>query len=275
MYLYIMFNCELCNYSTNIKCNFLKHNKTNKHRKKMLGIEEEIHIKPHKPHNTTQKIMCEFCNKGFSRIDSLNRHLKNFCKENPDSIVSSNEIRKIKEQHKIQLENLDKEKKLLLTHIEKLLDHVGDTTNITNNQQIVLNCYGQEDLSHITETIKSELLKLPFVMIPKMIKAVHFNKNCPQNKNICIPNKNKPYVKIYSGNTWVFKDKREMIQELIDKNYFRLDNFYESGGKNALKTDEQHRYNNFQQERLDKDEVDKEICKNVEMILLNNQDNNN
>lgn len=267
-----MFNCELCNYSTNIKCNFIKHKKTKKHKNRLLGDIENIHTIPHKPQNST-KIVCEFCNKSFSRIDSLNRHLKSFCKENPDSVNANIDIQKMKEQHKAQIEKLDKEKNVLLKHIEKLLEHVGDTTNITNNQQIVLNCYGQEDLSHITETIKAELLKVPFAMIPKMIKAVHFNNNCPQNKNICLPNKNKSYVKIYEGNTWVYKDKRETIQELIDKNYFRLDNFYESVGKNKLKTDEQLRYTNFQQEREDKDEINKEISKNVELILLNNQDN--
>ena len=89
-----MFNCELCNYSTNIKCNFIKHKNTKKHKNRLLG---DIHTIPHKPQNST-KIMCEFCNKSFSRIDSLNRHLKSFCKENPDGVNSNIDIQKMKER---------------------------------------------------------------------------------------------------------------------------------------------------------------------------------
>ena len=39
----------------------------------------------------------------------------------------------------------------------ELLDKVGDTTDITTNQHIVLNCYGNEDLTHISNNFKMEL----------------------------------------------------------------------------------------------------------------------
>ena len=73
---------------------------------------------------------------------------------------------------KIQKENLERienEKASMKKQIDFLLDKVGDTTNITNNQNIVLNCYGNEDLSHITDDLKLELVKLPYGMIQKMI----------------------------------------------------------------------------------------------------------
>ena len=37
-------------------------------------------------------------------------------------------------------------------------------------------------------------------MIPKMIAAVHFNDEKPQNKNIFIPNKKDKFVKIFKNN---------------------------------------------------------------------------
>ena len=269
-----MFNCSICNYNTSIKCNYSKHLKTKKHKNNILTTQTHTNTTnitntTNTPH--TANIVCEYCNKVFSRTDSLNRHIKSFCKNSPNNATLI-EIKKIKELHQSQIEKLDLERNVLLNHIEKLLEHVGDTTNITNNQQIVLNCYGKEDLSHITETIKAELIKVPFVMIPKMIKAVHFNENCPQNKNICLPNKKQPYVKIFQGKSWIYKDKREIIQELIDKNYIRLDDYYETTGKNNLKEDEQNRYLNFQNEKEQDSDSFNKISKDVEMILLNSHD---
>ena len=81
-------------------------------------------------------------------------------------------------------DELEKEKKEFKKQISMLLEKVGNTTNnITNTQNIQLNSYGNEDLSHITDSLKTELIKLPFGMIPKMIEAVHFNDKRPEKKN--------------------------------------------------------------------------------------------
>ena len=55
--------------------------------------------------------------------------------------------------------------------------------NLRNNtQNIQLNNYGKEDMSHISDTLKTQLLKIPYGMIPKMIEAVHFNDHVLKNK---------------------------------------------------------------------------------------------
>ena len=62
-------------------------------------------------------------------------------------------------------------RKAIMEHMEKLLEKVGNTTiNQTNNIQ--LNSYGKEDLSHITDNLKNDLLKIPYffwqrIAIPK------------------------------------------------------------------------------------------------------------
>ena len=114
----------------------------------------------------------------------------------------------IKEQQD-KIIRIEQEKEIMQKQIELLLDKVGDTMNITTNQHIVLNCYGNEDLTHISKNFKLELLKIPYVMIPKLIKEVHFNQNIPQNNNIYLPNKKEPYVKIFEGQNWVYKDKKK------------------------------------------------------------------
>ena len=173
---------------------------------------------------------------------------------------------------KIQKENLERienEKANMKKQIEFLLDKVGDTTNITHNQNIVLNCYGNEDLSHITEQFKLGLLKLPYSMITNLIKEIHFNEKYPANNNICLPNKKEPFVKVYQGESWIYKNKKETIQELIQKNCDRLDEYYENKS-DKMEKDAKKRYITFQEKKNNDDKsLDKTINKNIEMILLN------
>ena len=51
------FHCKTCNYSTKIKCNFEKHNKTDKH---LLNLK----------HNK----FCKLCNKEYSTAGNYKRH---------------------------------------------------------------------------------------------------------------------------------------------------------------------------------------------------------
>ena len=123
--------------------------------------------------------ICEHCNKEFSRKDNLKRHLSTRCKQ-------GGSVQKVdyKEMFYFVKDELEKEKKEFKKQISMLLEKVGNTTNnITNTQNIQLNSYGNEDLSHITDSLKTELIKLPFGMIPKMIEAVHFNDKRPENKS--------------------------------------------------------------------------------------------
>ena len=79
------------------------------------------------------------------------------------------------------------ERKQYKKQIELLLTKVGNTTiNTTNTNNIQLNSYGNEDMSHISENYKTRLLNIPYGMIPKMIEAVHFNNEKPENKNIVL-----------------------------------------------------------------------------------------
>jgi len=54
-----------------------------------------------------------------------------------------------------------------------------------------INSYGKEDMSHITDTFKNQMINSSYKMIQKMIEQVHFNKEKPENKNILLPNKRK------------------------------------------------------------------------------------
>ena len=82
-------------------------------------------------------------------------------------------------------------------------------------------------MSHITDSMKKQLLKGPYGMIPKLIEAVHFNDDKPENKNIVLPNKKDNKIKVYTDNKWIYKNKKDVISTLVDKNYHDLDTHYD------------------------------------------------
>ena len=171
------------------------------------------------------------------------------------------------QKQKDKIKTMEKEKDDMKKQIEILLNKVGDT-NITNNT-IVLNCYGSEDLSHVSDRFKTELLKIPYEMIPRLIEKIHFNQQKPENKNIYLPNKKEPFIKVYRDSKWVYKDRKETIKDLINTNYNRLEAHYDDKGSKALTVPQKNRYSNF----VDQWKENSEICNNIEkkcdILILN------
>ena len=268
----VLYKCDLCNLLTFQKSDFNKHLKTNKHisnikenRCKNVGSEKVYTKYTQSIHNDTQSIhklvyFCNLCDKGFSSKQSMYRHKRLYCK-----IVKENKncIDQLKSM--IQEQN---------QHINKLIDKVGTTNITTNNIQnnIQLNNYGKEDISYITDTMKSNLLKGPYNMIPKLIEHVHFNDNKPENQNILYPNKKENKIKIFKDNKWVYKDKKEVLDDLIDGKYFILDCHYETVLKDKFNKYNKKIYETFRELFDDKDvTLHEQLKKDCELMLLNNR----
>lgn len=298
-----LYICECCNFSTKIKSHYIRHEKTKKHglnftilnsSSKEQGVNAESSSKcpqfpsislnlgqkvPQKlskieeiPQNSgnsgkseLKKFVCEFCNRGFSRNDNLKRHLKTKC-------GGQNETNIYKQLFLETRKQLLEEKNELKKQIEVLLTKVGNTTYINNStQNIQLNSYGNEDLSHITESFKTNLLKGPFGMIPKMIEAVHFNHDKPENQNISYPNKKENKIKIFTEGKWVYRNKSDAISDLVDGKYFILDTHYESVCDKFNETNKKA-YENFRSSYDENDKLLIETLKNqCELTLLNNR----
>ena len=264
--------CELCNISTKLKYDFKRHLNTKKHRGRVnaemgksgfMVMNTNEHKMNTNEHKKNISHSCIYCGELFKTIPSKRRHELHYCKNRFDNINYKKMFLESKKQ-------MEKEKKHLKKQIEILLTKVGDTT-INNTQNIQLNSYGKEDLEHITDTMKTQLLKLPYGMIPKMIEAVHFNEDKPENKNIVLPNKKDNKIKVYTGNKWIYKDKDELLDDLIDGKYFILDNYYDSVIENLSNSNKL----NYEKFRTFFDENDKllhdQLKKECEFVLLNNR----
>lgn len=295
--------CEICNFKTKIKQHLKTHHNTKKHKIN----EEKLNLK--KPKNSTKEhkiaqmiaqnstnehklnevFRCNHCKRSLKTKANLTRHLKYYCK----SYKSSNNVDEMEKKIKNiegmledQKRQHEKEKKHLYKQIEKLLDKVGNTTHIQHNNiesniqnNIILNNYGKENLSHITDVFKRELIKLPYSMIPKMIEAVHFNDKMPENKNISFANKKDNIIKIFKDNKWVYQGKEETINSLVDGKYYILDSYYENTFENTdednLNEEAKNNITDYIKFRTYFEKGDKELVeklkKECELVLLNNR----
>ena len=261
-----------------------EHKKNNENSQSLIVFSEKMH-------------KCQYCDDTFTTFSNKRRHELHYCKEIPNT--SQNVI--------ISLKN---EKKQLYKQIEKLIDKSGNTNNVTihansnntnnstnttntqntkntmntmnttNTQNIKLNSYGKEDLSHITDLFKTNLLKIPYGMIPKMIEAVHFNDNKPENKNIQFTNKRDNKIKVFSNDKWIHKSKDETIHDLMDGKYFILDTHYSKiidadNPDNPDTTKTINILDFYEKFRQLFDERDKKLMedqrKECELVLLNNR----
>ena len=137
---------------------------------------------------------CKFCNKYFSRKDSLSRHVKN-CKHKHDIILSDNNYK---------------------------------NNNTINNTFNILVCnYGSEDRSLLTREFLINLLNSPYSAATKMIEMLHFNKDYPENMNIRLSNKDNDKSQLIENGKWVTYEKELLINRMIDDNLYYLDMFYE------------------------------------------------
>ena len=302
------YNCEHCSYSTKIKGQLARHENSKKHRNKLvsLGIlpkQEGVMIQnnpsliqnspkiiqnnpPNDPkiiqnnHFIEKKVYkCNFCPKKFTLQSNRRRHEIHRCRENPDFVdkiidAKNQKIKNLqrdKEALEKDKEKWELEKQELYKQVSCLIEKVGDTTNIQNN--IILNNYGAEDLSHITDGVKNELLKIPYGAIPKMIQAIHFNDDKPENKNIMLPNKKENLVKVFEGNKWVYKNKTETITDLVDSKYTIIDEHYEAmDSENKVEQNIKSSFTKFKNfyEEGDEEMVEK-LKKECELVLLNNR----
>ena len=293
-----MFRCEICNFSTTLKTNYTRHLNTKKHIKnsgKMKTIKDstqELFQNDHKMTTNDHKMttndhkmttnnskkssnnfFCTFCSKSFSTKPHLRRHQLHYCKQ-------YNNENNLKEQLKI--EKIEKKKlykkieELLVDNGKAIIHNVNNNTTINNIQQnnIVINNYGDEDLSHITDSVLEKLICTPGDMINNLTKMIHFNVNKPENMNMYIPSRKQKYIKVYRKNQWMLEKKHERIPDLVDRNYNILDTYYEDcGGSDKLNEQSNKFYKNYQKLIDQKnDKVIKQEYDSCELEILNNSD---
>jgi len=259
------FFCNCCDYNTDVKGNYKRHLISLKHYRNKLTYDNNL-IKtqkdPKKTHQDPKRPdenICMYCGDTFSTFAHKRRHELHRCKNN-EAIKQRKLVETEKEIHELKKEHRKT--------IELLLAKVGNTNIINTTNNLNINSYGKEDTSHITDSFKTQMLNMPYKMIPTMIEQVHFNENKPENKNILLPNKNENKIKIFTNNRWIYRKKDDILNDLIEGKYFMMDMHYEK----ICDKIKNKRYETFRNKYDNKDKVVIDHIKNEsELVLLNNR----
>ena len=204
-----------------------------------------------------KKFKCKFCNKDFKHSSSLYRHQSKRCKKRFEICPSDTEIPSIGGSSK--------------TTSPTTTIHTQNNNYTQNNytQNIIINNYGTEDTSYLTNKVLEKLIHLPFSSIQRTNNMIHFNKKHPENMNIKIKDADTPYVEIYKKDKWCIAEKKAIIKQLIEKAMTLVDEYYEETGKDKLPTSKNINYMRFQEAYNKDDKFQKRLEKEIEMMIVN------
>ena len=191
------YSCECCGITEfKNKQAYDRHNQSNRH--KMSSLSETV------------KHTCH-CGKWFSYRSGLSLHKKK-CSVITNAEENSNS--NIQER----LEAYEKQQQELQAQIEILKKKSTTTTtntnshNTTNNNiTIQINPFGQEDVDRIGPEYFLYCLNKVYSSSPALAEKIY---SYPENQNIRIPNKNKPYASIQNDKG---ESELKFLDEVLDQ----------------------------------------------------------
>ena len=233
---------------------------------------------------------CKYCNKIYSKTSNLKRHLET-CKDKlkkeklkeEEASLEKEEIALMKQimAQKDEENQLYKEEMALMRkQIELLMTKIG-STNIENNNcnntnntvNIQINGWGEEDRSHLTDKFLRFCYDRPFTSIQRVIEAIYFNPDCPNNWNVMIKDDKSSKALIYNRekDAWIKKESNGVVDDLMHTGYSILDeNFDKQKDANKLTNRLIEKFTNFQDffAKGDK-EYEKRLATEIKELLIN------
>ncbi len=253
------YRCSGCNFTTPYITSIKNHiTRKNKCSDSILTIE-----------TIDVEIRCVFCTIKLSNNNSLTRHIKT-CKEKLKKDAEERNERKkdqrIKELEKELKKERSKNTKTINNTTNNTMTNSNNTNNTINNFiTISLTPYNDPNMEGMQQYLEAALRKT-FLSVPNLIESVHFNKEYPENQNICITNRRTKDAKVFDGKKWKTINKELLLNEIVDTYERELTNYAEEQGKTKFIKE----YNNAKKrgnaEKDLKDEVHNVIYDNSNMI---------
>ena len=211
----MVFNCLSCHYQTELKYNFQKHLKTNKHflaiqnEEKMLQNEEKKEKK--EPISTiyTSKYSCQWCNRQYSRNDNLQRHhLVCYAKNHHIAPKDHQNEEESMRQHKYICQICNNSYK----HQRSLSRHFANC--VKKNEQILEVKHNLDNSKEIVES-KQQTLNGTNCLQYQNSFYCSFCHNCFQTQKGLSYHQKKCYTQIQQLEN--LKNENEKLQLLIEK----------------------------------------------------------
>ena len=237
------FRCVNCLYSTNRKYDLKRHlNAIHK----VVNVEildkllsegnvppNEENVPPKKGNvppnekNVNQKEkMCKFCNKIYKTDKYFIEHVKK-CKGIDNLTCPKCMISFSSRQHKSRHINSNNCKARSIIYAKKTSDNdtniTYNITNITNNNIIYVNNYGNERKDYLNYDKMFEIFKKGYDIPTFLTKEIHFNKQFPENNNIIHLNDKSSLIK--KEDEYILKDLNLLVDELIMEKSLHMKDF--------------------------------------------------
>jgi hypothetical protein len=249
----VVYICPDCNKEFNRKSNYDFHtlNRKNPCNKSNFTVVPKPTKVTEEPENIVDLLLknvepsnnscaCVYCDKIFTRMDSLKKHLNGRCKTKENY----EELDKLKEDMKVIIDNYQKLENnfnhLLKEKNEKpneqdpsIIDDKDETKMINGtinnkvNKGVILNNnvniqvvqFGNEDIDklNLIDGIKTYLKSTGGNIISNMIKYINLNKEYPENNNICMTDMSREIVKIHNGKKFVYKKFKNVKDDILNK----------------------------------------------------------
>jgi hypothetical protein len=242
------FACSICGYTSNQKEHVLNHI----NRKRSCGPGDKTIIE------IPIEIKCEYCQKNFSTNRTLERHLRNSCKNKKDQLEEEN--KKLKEKVK------ELEKGQPTT--------INQTTNNNTFNIFIVNNYEDTNLDKLTDRTYNRIIRdsdEAYQIIPRLIKEIHFNPDLPENHNIVLSNRNKnnKHLQVYRNKHWEIEKKDTEIDNLINDKETNLSDWVAEKGEKYPEAME--KFNEYLEQKYEGEDVTKMVKEEVEKVLYNNR----
>ena len=237
------------------------------------------------------KNKCIYCNNLFYNKSNLKRHILFTCDQRKlfqqqKEKYENMKIDKLNEKNnnKLKITNIIKDKDDEIKKLKKEIKLLEKNRKIINNQntqnivvnninnQLNINPFGSEDLSHLTINDYKKYLSNLSPGFLKFIEDIHFSDKMPSNWNICIPKLESKYIAIFEKNKWNIKDKNDILKKILTKRITSLDNKCEELENNGiLDKNIVDLYDEYISMIYENDEEKKKIKDNIELLLFNNR----
>lgn len=197
--------CELCNTV------FIRKEHLSRHLNKLRKC------------NTVTDFSCEWCNKSFTSNFSRLRH-ETVCKlkQNIANLEThmQEEIDELKSKYQMLEERLIPSSNETITTSINGNSNTNSATNnshnITNSNNITINNYGSEDLSHMNLKRITFVFSKRFQSVVECVKLKHFSPLAPQNRNVCIKDMKSKYAYVFCDGNWDMIGRTRLIDDMYD-----------------------------------------------------------
>lgn len=229
--------------------------------------------------NDDKIIICKYCSKEFTRKDSLKKHLDSRCKE---KIKTEREEYNKQQQSKmdelmkrIELLENDRRERSEDMNVVNVSANNNNIINSNNTVNIQLLAFGKENRSKLTQYEILKIMNKGFYSVPALLKAIHFDKDTPENHNIYAGSHKQNVVDIYNGEKWVKANRKETIHNLFDDGRNFLLNKVEEFNDILLSDVAKKMVNKFEYFDNDIDDYPikkRDILNEISLLLYNERD---